>query len=164
MPRKQSTAVQRARQRQAATGAKYTSGLRTETGPRSGPVVVHAMFSADGAGWAPIIQRADRELRELRPGRPKASWAEKFGDLLWHHVSVDESREVWAVSYRAAREAAATCQTGPSPGRKRVVWVGGDRGGMPWVRTCCDTCYHVPPRERSDREYLWLVERYEERA
>ncbi|MFF3576663.1 hypothetical protein [Streptomyces mirabilis] len=159
MPRKQSTAAQRARQRQAATGQKYTAALRIETRP----TVQHAMFSADGAGWAPIIQRAERKLREIWPGRTAPHWSEKLGDL-HRDVRWPQSCEVWAVLTQARQEASATCQTCPSPGRKRVVWVGEDWGGMPWVKTCCDTCYYVPSRERSGREYLSLVEHYEDRG
>ncbi|QQM38047.1 hypothetical protein [Streptomyces liliifuscus] len=128
------------------------------------------MFSADGAGWAPIIRRAERELDEVWPGHPQPYWEEKFGDLCWKSCPLDQGREVWAVINRATREASSTCQTCPSPGRKRVVWVGMDWGGMPWVKTCCDTCYYLPPvRARSGweyqrREYLQLVELYEDRS
>ncbi|SOE24998.1 hypothetical protein SAMN05442782_1681 [Streptomyces sp. OK228] len=35
---------------------------------------------------------------------------------------------------------------------------------MPWVKTCCDTCYYVPSCDRSGREHLSLVEYYEDRG
>jgi hypothetical protein len=104
MPRKQPTAAQRARQRQAATGQKYTAALRIGTRP----TVQHAMFSADGAGWAPIIQRAERKLREIWPGRTAPHWSEKLGDL-YRDVRWPQSHEVWAVLNQARQEASATC-------------------------------------------------------
>ncbi|MFE5923137.1 hypothetical protein [Streptomyces sp. NPDC056468] len=166
MPRKQSTAAQRARQRQSDTGEKYTAALRAETRP----TITHHMFSAAGAGWAPIIERAEQRLREVWPDHPTPHWEEKFGDLYWKTVPFCQGRMVWQVVNQATRQASVTCQTCPSPGRKRVVWVGEDWGGMPWVKTCCDTCYYLPPvRARSGweflrREYLWLVEQYEDRG
>ncbi|MFJ6076385.1 hypothetical protein ACIQFU_37140 [Streptomyces sp. NPDC093065] len=158
MPRKQSTAAQRARQRQALTGEKYTAALRAETRP----TLPHHMFSAAGAGWAPITQRAERELDEVWPDHPRPHWEEKFGDLCWKGTPWSQGPEVWAVINRAAREAAFTCQICPSLGRKRVVWVGEEWGGMPWVKTCCDACWYVPSWARTDREYLRLVAQYEE--
>lgn len=165
MPRKQSTAAQRARQRQAATGENYTAALRAQTPPPGRrPPVTHTMFSAHGDGWAPIIRQAERELREIWPGHPTPYWEEKFGDLCWKVGPWDQAPEVWAVVHRAIRKASSTCQTCPSPGRKRVVWVGEDWGGMAWVKTCCDACYYVPPYAASDREYQRLVEEYEDGA
>ncbi len=99
MPRKQSTAAQRARQRQADTGEKYTAALRAETQP----TVTHRMFSAAGAGWAPIIERAEQRLREVWPDHPKPHWEEKFGDLVWKSVPYEQDPKVWPVIGRAAR-------------------------------------------------------------
>ncbi|MCT9141719.1 hypothetical protein [Streptomyces violarus] len=170
MPKKnRATAAQKARQRQAATGEKYTTALRAETrAAAQRPAVVHAMFSAEGAGWAPIIQRAERALDEVWPGHPAPHWEEKFGDLCWKGAPWSQGPEVWAVVNQATREAASTCQTCPSPGRKRVVVVGLDWGGMPWVKTCCDACYSVPPSHVwhpfLKTEYQQLVERYENRS
>jgi hypothetical protein len=168
MPRKHpSTAAQRARQRQAATGEKYTTALRAETRPApQRPAVQHRPFSAQGAGWAPIIRRAERELDEVWPGHPVPHWEEKFGDLCWKGTPWSQGLEVWAVVNRAMREASSTCQTCPSPGRKRVVWHWDSEYGwvMPWVKTCCDTCAYVPPQLRDDEAYLDLVEEYEDRG
>lgn len=125
MPKMQSTAAQRARQRQATTGEKYTTALRSETRP----AVEHSMFSAGGAGWAPILRRAELELDEVWPGHPTPHWEEKFGDLCWKGAPWSQGPEVWAVINRATRKASSTCQTCPSPGRKRVIWIGEDWGG-----------------------------------
>lgn len=162
MPKKQSTAARKARQRQAATGEKYTTALRSQGSP-----VRHRAFSADGAGWAPIIERAERSLDEVWPGHPRPYWEEKYGDLCWKFgAPVGAPAEVWTVIEEATREASSTCQTCPSPGRKRVVWNWDSYYGwvMPWVKTCCDACYHVPPHLRSDRQYLALVDQYEARG
>ncbi|WP_406172826.1 hypothetical protein [Streptomyces sp. NBC_00996] len=160
MPRKQSTAAQKARQRQAATGEKYTIALRAQT---SG-LVRHRPFSARGAGWAPIIERAEGQLSEVWADCPRPHWEEKFGDLCWKYVPADAPLDVWRVVRVAVKEASGTCQTCPSPGRKRVVWDWDSNYGwvMPWVKACCDVCYHVPEHLRNDRTYLNLVEQYEE--
>ncbi|MGW3910505.1 hypothetical protein ACWEBX_03120 [Streptomyces sp. NPDC005070] len=161
MPKKNpSTAAQRARQRQAATGEKYTTALRAETRPAiRRPAVAHTIFSAVGEGWAPIIRQAEHELREVWPGHPVPYWQEKFGDLCWKSVPYDAAPEVHAVIRRAAREASVTCQTCPSPGRKRVVTASEI---MPWVKTCCEACYYVDPHMvRTDRWYRDLVQDYE---
>ncbi|MFC8201745.1 hypothetical protein ACFUTV_41160 [Streptomyces sp. NPDC057298] len=151
----QSTTAQRARQRQAATGEKYTTALRTETRA----VVEHVPFSVSGAGWAPIIRRAERRLREVWPDHPRPHWEEKFGDLCWKGVPWSQGAAVWAVVNQATREASSTCQTCPSPGRKRVVWDSWEI--MPWVKTCCDACYYVPPHLRTDKTYLDLLSEWE---
>jgi len=160
MPKKQSTAAQKARQRQAATGEKYTTALRAQT---AGPIR-HRPFSAKGEGWAPIIERAERKLIEVWPACPKPHWEEKFGDLCWKYVPAGAPMDVWRVISAAIKEASGTCQTCPSPGRKRVVWDWDSHYGwvMPWVKTCCDVCYHVPEHLRNDMAYLDLVEQYEE--
>ncbi|MER5471035.1 hypothetical protein [Streptomyces sp. NPDC002685] len=58
-----------------------------------------------------------------------------------------------------------TCQTCPSPGRKRVVYTWNDeydRRGMAWVKTCCDACYNVPHGAGEDGEYRHFAEQYED--
>ncbi|MFD5115807.1 hypothetical protein ACFWNG_26430 [Streptomyces sp. NPDC058391] len=162
MPKKQSTDAQKARQRQAATGEKYTTALRDQT---PGPVR-HRPFSAEGAGWAPIIEQAEHKLIEVWPNCPRPQWEEKFGDLCWKYVPAGAPMDVWRVINAAVKEASGTCQTCPSPGRKRVVWDWDSHYGwvMPWVKTCCDGCYHVPEHLRNDSAYLDLVEQYEEPA
>ncbi|MEU6913567.1 hypothetical protein [Streptomyces olindensis] len=143
MPKKQPTAARKARQRQAATGEKYTTALRAQL-----PAPVrHREFSARGAGWDPITQRAARRLAEVWPECPAPMWEEKFGDLCWKYCPLDAPAEVRRVLGAAMTEASTTCQTCPSPGRKRVVWTGGSYYGwvQPWVKTCCDACYRIPP-------------------
>lgn len=104
MPRKQSTAAQKARRRRAATGEKYTAALRARaTGPAR-----HRQFSARGAGWAPIIERAERRLDEVRPGHPTPDWEEKFGDLCWKGTPWPQGPDVWAVGSRPPRTSPAT--------------------------------------------------------
>ncbi|WP_432021064.1 hypothetical protein [Streptomyces sp. 1222.5] len=161
MPKKQSTAAQKARQRQVATGEKYTTALRAQP---PGPVR-YQPFSAKGAGWAPIIERAERKLIEVWPDCPRPHWEEKFGDLCWKYVPAGAPMGVWRVVSAAIKEASDTCQTCSSPGRKRVVWDWDSSYGgwvMPWVKTCCDGCYYVPQHLRNDQAYLDLVEQYEE--
>ncbi|MEW2511111.1 hypothetical protein [Streptomyces sp. NPDC046870] len=162
MPKKQSTAAHKARQRQAATGEKYTTALRART---PGPVR-HRPFSARGAGWAPIIERAGRKLIEVWPNCPGPQGEEKFGDLCWKYVPAGAPGDVGRVISAAVKEASGTCQACPSPGRKRGVgdWDGHYGWVMPWVKTCCDACHHVPEHLRSDSAYLDLGEQYEQPA
>lgn len=157
MPKKQSTAAQKARRHQASTGQTYTAALRAQ-GPA--PTIRHRAFSADGAGWAPIIERAKQQAARIAPAII-LSGSEKFGALGWDNGAVPEA--VRPLLRQATLEAAVTCQTCPSPGRKRVVctWADGYGYVMPWVKTCCDACYYAPPSLRHTREYLDLVERYE---
>lgn len=160
MPRKQSTAAQRARQRQATTGENYTTALRAQP-PGT---VRHLNFSATGAGWAPILERAERQLDQLWPGHPGPRWEEKFGELWWKGIPAEASPAARRAIWDAIEEANATCQTCPAPGRARVVWIWDDEYGwvMPWVKNCCDSCAFVPTHLRDDQEYLDLVEQYEE--
>ncbi|MFE2684462.1 hypothetical protein [Streptomyces mirabilis] len=164
MPKRQSTAAQKARQRQAETGEKYTKALRAQ-GP--GPVRFHP-FSAAGAGWAPLIERAGQRLKEIWPEFRGGYWGEKFGELRWERGGVPSDavpREAWRVVNQAVQESSVTCQTCPSSGRKRVVYAWNDEyncPGMPWVKTCCDACYHVPQGARGDWAYRHLAEQYEE--
>ncbi|MFE5482954.1 hypothetical protein [Streptomyces sp. NPDC056527] len=160
MPKKQSTAAKKARQRQTATGEKYTAALRAHA---PGPVR-HRPFSAKGAGWAPIVERAERKLIEVWPDCPVPYWEEKYGDLCWKYVPAGAPADVWRVISAAIEEASGTCQTCSSSGRKRVVWHWDSYYGwvMPWVKTCCDVCSHVPEHLRNDPSYLDLVEQYEE--
>ncbi|MFJ5217219.1 hypothetical protein ACIP98_21155 [Streptomyces sp. NPDC088354] len=165
MPKNQTTAARRARERQAATGENYTTALRTTTEPR--PRYDHRAFSARGAGWTPILRRAEQELAHLWPGGPKPHWEEKFGDLCWKRIPMDAPAEARKVIGGAKVEAAATCQMCPSPGRKRVVWTYEHDGEFsrwlqPWVKTLCNACSHVLPHLRDDVEYLDLVDEYEE--
>lgn len=161
MPKKQSTAGNRARQRQAETGEKYTKALRAQD---RGPVRFNA-FSAAGSGWAPIIERAGYKLMEIWPEGRLPCWGEKFGNLecRWHAPFDAVPREAWQVYNEARREAAVTCQTCPAPGRKRVVCTWDDKYGwvMPWVKTCCDACYHLPEGVREDWAYRHLAEQYD---
>lgn len=74
--------------------------------------------------------------------------------------------DMWRAISAAVKEASGTCQTCPSPGLKRVVWDWDSRYGwvVPWVKTCCDGCYHVPEHLRNASAYRDLVEQYEEPA
>ncbi|MET8453492.1 hypothetical protein [Streptomyces sp. NPDC005209] len=163
MPKRQSTAAKKARQRQAEAGEKYTKALRAQ-----GPGLVRfRAFSAEGAGWAPIIERAGHRLKEVWPEFPGSCWGEKFGELRWERRGVPFDavpREAWRVVNEAVRESSVTCQTCPSPGRKRVVYTWDKEYGwvMPWVKTCCDACYHLPDGARENWDYRHLAERYEE--
>ncbi|MFD4973129.1 hypothetical protein [Streptomyces sp. NPDC058424] len=163
MPKKQSTAAKKARQRQAETGEKYTKVLRQAQAV--GPVRFQA-FSAEGPGWAPIIERAGHKLKEAWPEGRMACWGEKFGNLQWRPLVPFDAipREAWQVYHEAARKASVTCQTCPSPGRKRVVYTWDDEYGwvMPWVKTCCDACYHLPDGVRENWDYRHLAEQYEQ--
>lgn len=167
MPKRQSTAAQKARQRQAETGEKYTRVLRGQQRPGR---VLFRGFSAEGAGWAPITERASNRLREISPELHLSSWGEKFGELTWDwdrvRVPFDAiPREAWRVVHQAAREASVICQMCPSPGRKRVVWLwDADYGWvLPWVKTCCEGCYYLPPGvSLDDWAYRNLFETYEE--
>ncbi|KJS58416.1 hypothetical protein VM95_33445 [Streptomyces rubellomurinus] len=162
MPKNRSTAAQRARQRQAATGEKYTTALRAQR-----PCTTHhQIFSARGAGWTPITQRAEQRFDHAWPGHPRPHWEEKFGELCWKSFPwQDAPAEAHRILREAQREADATCQSCPAPGRKRVVWIWDDYCGtwiMPWVKTCCDNCYWVPSHLLHDGEYRFLFETYEE--
>lgn len=122
------------------------------------------MFSPRGAGWGPIIRQAERELDEVWPDHPRPHWEEKFGELCWKYADWSQPG-VPEVLRRAFREAAAVCQTCPSPGRLRVIWIweGYIDGWLcPWVKNCCDACYYCPPHLRNYGEYRWLFEEYEE--
>ncbi|MET7814200.1 hypothetical protein ABZT26_25555 [Streptomyces sp. NPDC005395] len=161
MPKRQSTAAQMARIRQAGTGEKYTEALRAVTTESRRFV----MFSARGAGWDPITRRATQQLAQIWPGGPTPHWEEKFGDLCtktWPWSTAPA--EARAVLQKALTEAAVTCQTCPSPGRKRVVWIWAAEYGWvcPWVKTCCDGCYWVPRKLLDDPTYQDLFEDYEE--
>lgn len=164
MPKKQSTAGKKARQRQAETGEKYTKALRAQA---PGPVRFRA-FSVEGAGWAPILERADHRLGKILPGVRVLCWEEKFGGLNWRlHAPINDiPREAWQVIYEAAREANVTCQTCPLPGQQRVVCTWDDEYGwlMPWVKTCCDACYHLPDGVQDTWEYRHLADQYERRT
>ncbi|MGW7029095.1 hypothetical protein ACWGFX_18140 [Streptomyces xanthophaeus] len=156
MPKRQSTAAQMARLRQAGTGEKYTQALRP---------LRFRMFSARGAGWDPITERTARQLAQIWPAGPRPHWEEKFGELCWKTFPRwDAPAEATVVVRKALAEAAITCQTCPSPGRKRVVWIWDTEYGWitPWVKTCCDCCYRVPRNLTNTPEYLDLLWEYEE--
>ena len=162
MPKRQSTDAQMARLRQAGTGEKYTEALRFVQSGRSDRFV---MFSARGAGWDPITKRAVQQLRQIWPAAPAPHWEEKYGELCWKTFPwLDAPKDAAAVVLKAFTEAATTCQTCPSPGRKRVVWIWDAEYGwiMPWVKTCCDRCYFLPRNFTNDPQYRFLVEEYEE--
>lgn len=162
MPKRQSTDAQMARLRQAGTGEKYTEALRFVQSGRSDRFV---MFGARGAGWDPITERAIQQLRQIWPAAPAPHWEEKYGELCWKTFPwLDAPKDAAAVVLKAFTEAATTCQTCPSPGRKRVVWIWDPGYGwiMPWVKTCCDRCYFVPRNLTNDLQYRHLVEEYEE--
>ncbi|MGW0631287.1 hypothetical protein [Streptomyces sp. NPDC002758] len=162
MPKRQSTDAQMARLRQAGTGEKYTEALRFVQSGRRDRFV---MFSARGAGWNRITTRAAQQLAQIWPAGPAPHWEEKFGELCWKTFPWSNAPEAAAAVVRKAfAEAATTCQTCPSPGRKRVVWIWDAEYGwvMPWVKTCCDRCYFVPRNLTNDEQYRYLVEEYEE--
>ncbi|MFE7779262.1 hypothetical protein ACFU5O_36445 [Streptomyces sp. NPDC057445] len=162
MPKRQSTAAQMARLRQAGTGEKYTEALRAVQSARADRFV---MFSARGAGWKPITERAVRRLAQIWPAGPAPHWEEKFGELCWKSFPwMSAPAEAAAVVRKAFAEAAITCQTCPAPGRKRVVWIWDSEYGWitPWVKNCCDGCYWVPRNLTNDGTYRFLVEEYEE--
>jgi hypothetical protein len=126
--------------------------------------VRHREFCPRGAGWTPIIERAQRRLAELWPACPRPLWEEKFGDLCWKYCPPDAPDEVWQVLREAEQEAMFTCQYCPLPGRRRVVWTRDECYGwiQPWVKTCCDACSRVPQHLRDDEEYLCLVFEFED--
>ncbi|KAB7850112.1 hypothetical protein [Streptomyces mobaraensis] len=162
MPKRQPTAAQMARLRQAGTGEKYTEALRAVQSSR---VDRFRMFDAHGRGWDPITQRAEKQLAHIWPAGPKPHWEEKLGELCWKSLTFwGPPAEAVSVVMKACAEAAVTCQTCPAPGRKRVIWLWeGEYGWVaPWVKTCCDGCYWVPKNLVDEPEYRDLVERYEE--
>lgn len=162
MPKRRSTDAQMARLRQAGTGEKYTEALRFVQSDRSDRFVI---FSARGAGWNPITKRAAQRLAQIWPAGPAPHWEEKFGELCWKTFPWrDAPADAVAVVKKAFAEAVLTCQTCPSPGRKRVVWIWDAEYGwiMPWVKTCCDRCYVGPGNLTNDERYRYLVEEYEE--
>ncbi|MFE5873571.1 hypothetical protein ACFQ6V_33660 [Streptomyces roseifaciens] len=162
MPKRQSTVAQRARLRQAGTGEKYTEALRAV---QSAQADRFEIFSARGAGWDPITSGTARRLAQIWPAGPAPHWEEKFGELCWKSLPWrDAPTEAQAMVREAFAKAAVTCQICPSPGRKRVVWIwGGEYGwSMPWVKTCCDSCYFVPQKLVNNSEYRYLVEEYEQ--
>ncbi|MFF9238405.1 hypothetical protein ACF1AY_15930 [Streptomyces sp. NPDC014776] len=151
-----------ARLRQAGTGEKYTEALRAVQEKRP---TQFREFCARGAGWDPITQRAAQELKQVWPTGPAPYWEEKFGDLCWKTFPRWEApAAAVSVLQKALTEAAGTCQTCPSPGRKRVIWTWDDEYGwiQPWVKTCCDACYWVPRKLLDNQQYRDLFERYEE--
>ncbi|MGW2689806.1 hypothetical protein ACWC6I_42475 [Streptomyces sp. NPDC001414] len=151
-----------ARLRQAGTGEKYTEALRFVQSGRSDGF---RMFGARGAGWDPITRRAVQQLRQIWPAAPAPCWEEKFGDLYWKTFPwMDAPKDAAAVLTKAFTKASSTCQTCPSPGRKRVVWIWRAEYGwvMPWVKTCCARCYFVPRNLTNDEQYRYLVAEYEE--
>jgi hypothetical protein len=161
MPKRQSTAAQMARLRQAGTGERYTAALRAVQADESKQF---RMFNTDGAGWAPIIERADRQLAQIWPAGPRPHWEENFGKLCVKPYPWGSAPdEVVSVLLKAFAESAVTCQACPSPGRKRVVWIWNDEYGWvaPWVKTCCDDCYWVPRNLVGDRRYQDLFDMYE---
>lgn len=162
MPKRQSTDAQMARLRQAGTGEKYTEALRAVQSPQPNRF---RMFSSRGSGWDPITRRAARQIAQIWPAGPGPHWEEKFGELCWKTFPWrDAPAEAVAVLKKAFAEAAATCQTCPSPGRKRVVWIWDSEYGWvtPWVKTCCASCYWVPKNLTTDSRYRDLREAYEE--
>ncbi|MEU4213223.1 hypothetical protein AB0F13_25085 [Streptomyces sp. NPDC026206] len=162
MPKRQPTVAQMARLRQVGTGEKYTEALRAVHSARSQQFV---MFCARGAGWNPITERAARRFTQIWPSGPRPHWEEKFGELCWKSFPWSTApAEASAVILKAFAEAEVTCQTCPSPGRKRVVWIWEPQYGWitPWVKTCCDGCYWVPRNLLDDKEYQFLFEEYEE--
>ncbi|WP_189269649.1 hypothetical protein [Streptomyces fuscichromogenes] len=163
MPKRQSTSAQKARQRQASGEGNYAALLRDEQAVS--PTRRFAMFTARGAVWDPITARAERHLAQFWTEAPRPYWEEKFGELCVKAFP-------WAAAPNAARtvilhafkEAKATCQTCPSPGRKRVVIGSTEHGcwGVPWVKTCCDNCYWVPRNIFHGQRYQVLVNEYRE--
>ncbi|MER5619179.1 hypothetical protein [Streptomyces sp. NPDC002215] len=128
---------------QDGTGERHTAALRAV---QSRSEQRFREFSARGDGWDAVTRRATERLAQVWPGGRAPRWEEKFGDLCWKPCPLDSPDEAKTVIREAIADAAVTCQTCPSPGRKRVVWIWDSEYGwvMPWVKTVCDSCYFVP--------------------
>jgi hypothetical protein len=101
-----------------------------------------ALFPQDlcfeiGAGWADLVERIARELREVGIGVRAEQVKEKFGGLRFYIAYLDErpDREavdrVGQVIRRAEDESFTICEDCGAAGKL---------GGHGWVRTSCAQC------------------------